>query len=256
MFFTLVVLYRNKLCIPDICGITETFLKDTIQDSEINIPGFNTVRLDRKGKPGGGVIAYIRHKHTFINRNDLYCNSIESVWLEMKPSNQRPYLVCIIYRPPDAHVEWYVHFETQLEKASATNLEIILMGDLNIDLMKHYNGRWEILIQTFNLTQVVDVPTRVTENTSTLIDHFYVTNPELVTQVTVPPIGLSDHYSISMLYGKGMIAKRSKHKTIETRNTKNFNSDLFCDDLSSISVKSHCFADANEHLESFNGIFL
>ena len=72
----------------------------------------------------------------------------------------------------------------------------------------------EILIQTFNLTQVVDVLTRVTENTSTLIDHFYVTNPELVKQVAVPPIGLSDHYPISMLY------ERYDSKMIKTQNTK------------------------------------
>ena len=50
------------------------------------------------------------------------------------------------------------------------------------------------LCQTFNMKQLVEEPTRVTPQTSTLIDHIYTTMPLRHTTTGVLKWSLSDHY--------------------------------------------------------------
>ena len=59
-------------------------------------------------------------------------------------------------------------------------LELIVMGDFNIDLKLNPNKKWQNLIELFDLSQLVNDPTRVTETSSTIIDHIYTTHQENV----------------------------------------------------------------------------
>ena len=49
---------------PDIVCIVETWLHDSISDSELTINGYNLVRQDRN-RHGGGVMLYIRNNLSF-----------------------------------------------------------------------------------------------------------------------------------------------------------------------------------------------
>ena len=49
--------------------------------------------------------------------------------------------------------------------------------------------------------QVIDESTRVTEKSSTLIDHVYVTAPDFVKEVVVPKLGTSDLFPVCITYG-------------------------------------------------------
>ena len=51
-------LLQVELCHPDVVYIVESWLSSDIQDSEILLPGYQSVRLDRSGH-GGGVIMYV-----------------------------------------------------------------------------------------------------------------------------------------------------------------------------------------------------
>ena len=75
MLVTLSALYYNARSIipklicsdttPDIvCIIVETWLHDSISDSELTINGYNLVRQDRN-RHGGGVMLYIRNNLSF-----------------------------------------------------------------------------------------------------------------------------------------------------------------------------------------------
>ena len=46
------------LCKFEIFAITETLLNKNIPDTKIDIPGMKFVRLDRKGRKGGGIFTY------------------------------------------------------------------------------------------------------------------------------------------------------------------------------------------------------
>ena len=98
---------------------------------------------------------------------------MEPLWCEFTLPNIKPFLVCTLYRPPSAQSKWINLFAEQLSIAQSTGLEIILMGDFNIDGTSCIK-KWQNLVQLFNLSQLVSEPTRITETSSTLIDHIYI----------------------------------------------------------------------------------
>lgn len=147
--------------------------------------------------------------------------------------NAKPFLICSVYRPPSACSDWINSFEEELTIAQTTGLEFILMGDFNIDITHSINTKWMNLIQLFDLTQLVSSPTRVTQSSSTIIDHVYTSNPENITETFVPYYAISDHFPVCL--SRKVNAKISKpdHITTSYRCFKKFDESLFLTDLSS-----------------------
>ena len=109
------------------------------------------------------------------------------------------------------------------------------MGDFNIDIKagKLSNTKWKHVIQTNDLHQLIDEPTRVTAHSETIIDHLYTTTPESVIDIHIPKVTVSDHYPIQFtrLTSKSHI-KRQQHTIIHYRSINNFNEEQFVSDLS------------------------
>ena len=72
--------------------------------------------------------------------------------------------------------------------------EIILLGDLNIDLLRQ-NAPWTNMINMYHLRQVITRPTRVTASSESLIDHIYVTDVNNVIEHCVPASACSDPFN-------------------------------------------------------------
>ena len=81
-----------------IFGLTETWLDNSVSDSEVAIEGYSIVRKDRN-RHGGGVCVYVRDNLTFNTRSDLD-EETESVWLDLLLPRTIPVLVGVCYRPP------------------------------------------------------------------------------------------------------------------------------------------------------------
>ena len=91
---------RDKLRVflPDVMVITESWLKENIPDSVVNVAGYRTHRYDRTFrnnngfvKKGGGIIVYIRtdHPHMHIT-GDIFnksCIDIESTTIHCTKSS-------------------------------------------------------------------------------------------------------------------------------------------------------------------------
>ena len=76
----------------DILSISETWLNDSILDSEIILPGYNSTRYDREnGKRGGGVLIYVWDNLPYKLREDFAMqNNSESCWIEiLKPKRKK-----------------------------------------------------------------------------------------------------------------------------------------------------------------------
>ena len=96
---------KQKLkIISDLCNfntlflcLCETYLKDDILDSEIQIPDFSLIRCDRGARVGGGVCVYLRHSVGF----DTYLSYSNSVCEVLVLRLHQPSLLLILlYRPP------------------------------------------------------------------------------------------------------------------------------------------------------------
>ena len=118
-----------------------------------------------------------------------------NIWLEIKPNKSKSFLVGNIYRPPNSTVQWNSIFEECIEKVLGEEKEIYLLGDINRDLLNnHIKKAWTEYMEPFGLIQLISEATRVTYETTTLIDHIYSNCPENVNSINVPKIGLSDYF--------------------------------------------------------------
>ena len=63
-------------------------------------------------------------------------------------------------------------------------------------LEKSPEPRFTDLFTKYGLVHLIESPTRVTQHTSTLIDHVYVTTSDYVKQVSVPKISINDHFPV------------------------------------------------------------
>ena len=140
----------------------------------------------------------------------MQINGTEVLWLEIKFENQKPFLLAYVYRRPSSNNAWMSAFEQNLEKIYAEDRETILLGDVNIHLFDSTSSNtrnWLQVTDSVNLTHLVDVPTRVTPNSSTLIDHAFSNKPQNIVDVFVPCYAISDHFPVCLIR---KIAKSNK----------------------------------------------
>nr|CAI5860790.1 unnamed protein product [Callosobruchus analis] len=108
-------------------------------------------------------------------------------------------------------------------------------GDFNIDLLDFESAKARYvtdIIEGFGMKQLVKQPTRITENTATLIDYIVVTNEEIVSDVgTIHAAEVSDH---ELIYCIIDIIVKQKQSFVTTRNFKNLNYYQFQSDMQSI----------------------
>ena len=109
------------------------------------------------------------------------------------------------------------------------------MGDLNCILksatLDHNSNLMTNIANLFNLRQLIDESTRITESSSTLIDVIFTNVPDKIVCFGVSHIGVSDH-SLVYAFRKLSAGFSSRgHSTVTYRNFKNFNSTNFRNDM-------------------------
>ena len=87
-------------------------------------------------------------------------------------------IIACMYRTPNSDIEMFnKELESILSKVNKEGKLIYLMGDTNIDLFKtnDHNKSSEFidLVYSYNLFPLITKPTRVTENSATLIDNIF-----------------------------------------------------------------------------------
>ena len=104
----------------------------------------------------------------------------------------------VIYQPPPIESKWMDLFEQELCKCQAQNKNINIIGDFNVNKFKDdcHEKDLSLLMNTYNLNQLVTQPTRITSSSSTLIDHLYVSNTDCVCEYFVSPLSISDHFPV------------------------------------------------------------
>ena len=118
----------------DVLALNETRLHATISNEEVHIIGYDIIRLDRD-RNGGGVCIYIRSSLPYSYREDLVLNDLESVSIEVRKPNSRPFIISTIYRPPSATVDIFSKIELLINAVDIEDKEFYLLGDLNCNFL-------------------------------------------------------------------------------------------------------------------------
>ena len=97
-------------------GLSESKLSYFHLDSGFLINGFQIpFRRDRQENAEGGVLVYVKDGVCCKRSADLEQANLECIWLEIKPSKSKPFLIANIYRPPNSTVQWNGIFEENIE---------------------------------------------------------------------------------------------------------------------------------------------
>ena len=210
----------------DIIALSETRLDKNFSPE---IKGYELVKRDRN-RAGGGVAMYIRSVIDFKERPDL---SDEDLSVEIRKPKQKPFLVSTWYRPPNTPVALFDKFEALLSKIEAENIESNIIGDINCNMIAtppDNKTRHIIeLCESYQYVQLIKEPTRVTQDTRTLIDLFLTTEPDKYAQSGVFHTGSSDHGLIYV--SRKQIRPKSYARVIESRQYKNFIPENFIRDF-------------------------
>ena len=238
-----------------IIGISESKIDETVLDGEIDIEGFKLERSDRN-RQGGGVVCYISKEITY-NVRDKFSSNIENIFLDILLPKTKPILIGILYRPPKQ--SGFLHKLTTA--ISNTNnfeqQEVYILGDININLIPNGthapNGikMYREFCATHDLKQIITSPTRITEKSSTLLDHILTNSSDRVSQSGVIDLGLSDH---QLIYCTRKIIKNkpNKHKFIKIRSLKHYTIEKFLKELKDIIFPDYSdYNDINEAYSDF-----
>jgi exonuclease III len=197
----------------DLIAFNETRLDLSISDGLIHLDGYEVVRKDRS-RNGGGVCIYLRSSINYKIRSDLIPPELEAVCLEITKPQSKPFIVTTIYRPPNANADFFDHLEKLIKQIDDENKEMYILGDLNCNLLEEkalFNmatNKLNSLYELYQLSQLINEPTRVTMTTSSLIDHVVTNTPEKISHSGVVHTGISDHSLLLMQSEKLEFFKR------------------------------------------------
>ena len=239
-----------KLSDASIIGISESKLDETVLEGEICIDGYKLIRADRN-RIGGGVACYIKSDLAFNQRKD-FSTDIENIFFDILLPNSKPILVGIIYRPPDQS-----GFLNNLADAingteKFDEQEVYILGDFNINLLhketlrKNYPKYYKEFCSAYGLKQLITSPTRITQNTSTLLDHILTNSSDRTSQSGTVEIGISDHL-LTYCTRKITRTKFHDHKYIRIRSLKNYTQEKYIQTLKEINFPDYTkFNSVNE----------
>jgi len=237
-------------------AITETWLKDN--DSQIQIDDYNFFSCPRQNaKRGGGVGIYVKSnmKCTKIDLFSEITSTVEHIWLELDVNTYQTVVVGCLYRPPDFNMNLFIdEIQTIISKiyTQYSNKKIVIVGDFNINIKNHnLSSNFLETVEQFGLTQVIADFTRVTDQSSSIIDLIFTNEIEENFESGVIPLNISDHY-VTYIHLK-IPRKLNSGKTIMFRKiTDETNSLIYAETLGhlmSTDINKTSFA-AIEHILS------
>ena len=107
-------------------------------NSNLQIPGCESLHQTRKNRRGGGHCIFLLESLSYKVRDDLAVNSsaIECLCVEVFDKNWKSIVLNLTYQPPNGDPdELENHFKNTLSKREITNKELVLVGDFIINVL-------------------------------------------------------------------------------------------------------------------------
>lgn len=180
----------------NIVCFSETHLDADVESTNIKLDGYDEpIRKDRN-RNGGGICLYMSSLLKYTRRPDLESPHIETIWVEINLKDIK-ILLCCFYRSDfiASQTVFISEIQNSIETALDYTSSVILTGDINIDFSNLTNIQLRDCLSIYNLRNVIQSPTRVTENSSTLIDPVIVSDACIVLDSGTIDVDefLSDH---------------------------------------------------------------
>ena len=219
--------------------MTETIIYNDILYFNPNIPDYNFEFVPTP-LSAGGVGMYIDEtmNYTVIERtsNEVF----HALWIELQFVKQSNIICGVIYRQHNSVERFLDYFEEAVDRYSATGKPIYLLGDVNINILLaqtcNYAQQFLDCLQSYALLPTIDKPTRVCNNSATLIDNIftnkfseYFASGNIVSDIT-------DHFSQFCIFQSTILT--SQPAKITSRDYSKYSEQRFLQDLSQLHWES------------------
>ena len=227
-------------------AISESWCSEKISNNEIQVDNYNIVRQDRsfkankkrkKNRRSGGLIIYVREDIAIDTKKFSHMNSNtidnEALWISCKIPKVNEFIIGNFYRPPQGNKTNFINYLLDKVQPTIKNInkkEVFLIGDFNIDL-KNKDNIGRMLLDTMkicNLSQKINVSTRLCGKKCTLLDHIYTNSCNIIGQGT-GPLNISDHLLIYVTRKK--VCNKQKKVFTEGRKLNNNKLPEFLDNV-------------------------
>ena len=166
-------------------AVTETHLDSKISNKQIAVDNYKIFRSDRStGAGGGGCLIYLGNHVCCSRLNCLEDSDVEGLWVKITANSSVFVFGTFYYRPPSDNMS-LEHFSQMLEKVWMKYKSVVLVGDFNCDMsgdreLLSINGRkLTSMLDPLEYIVVNNCPTRVTNDTATVIDLVITSKSEL-----------------------------------------------------------------------------
>lgn len=197
----LIMLQSTKQTIH-VLVLTETWQLKS--QSNIQIPQYVCHYNNANFNQNDGTIIYVHNSLSVQNINNVKLNEVTFTILNIKSKNKM-YKIIATYRPPSTNPEIFIDNIKNIIKSHKSNEVEIFVGDINLDLMDKNNVLVELYINVLcekGFYPQITSPTRVSENSSTCIDHIFLKNQKHTKLSSISYIlkcTITDHYA-TLLY--------------------------------------------------------
>ena len=200
------------------------------------LPGYSPIEFRIRdptrvnNNAGGGVAFWVDDRYEYEIIEDLSIfkpNVFESLFIKLKIKKNKFKVIGNVYRPntaPQADLPYFISAVDEILNKVSTdarfkNCEIDLIGDMNLDLLKynthdHTSQYLECLLSNGQLP-LICLPTRINENTATLIDHISTSHRSDNYNAGIIISSISDHLPI--FYIQSSDNDISKYAPLKTR---------------------------------------
>lgn len=185
---------------PHVICLTEHHLNMLVGKSHVNVEGYNIgAQFCRVLYEKGGVITYVHNSLKFTNIDlSEYCKEKDIKICAVKLTIYSLNITIItIYRSPTGNFTFFLqNLDNVLQSLYTPSIHIIICGDLNINYLEENEQRKHLdnLSLMYNLTGIVNFPTRITNSSASAIDNIFIDISRLQDFSIIPfPNDLSDH---------------------------------------------------------------
>lgn len=219
---------------PDVLLGTETWLSDSDITTSFFPSNYNYYRSDRDGRGGGVIIGVKKNLKSYGLPKPVCAEETECVMCVVEINQNQKILFGSVYRPNQNTTQCFPDLNSWLNTYDGKNMEIIIGGDFNMPNVSWENGIPQtkkneqnqdlmLMMDKFHLKQCVIEDTRITGESSSLLDLMFTNKPEKMYTKVVD--GLSDHKIVSCTYLVESINK-IKSKKIKIYNYSKASGDI------------------------------
>lgn len=241
----------NKI---DIFCCCETWIQNKHFESEFKINNYNFNKCDRIGRRGGGVAIYTKLsdkiKYQFVaSQNE---NNYQLIHIKVTQFESKSFDIICVYRPPNTQKESDLKKKKFFEYIELIeNNDIIIGGDFNVHSEKKSEKEWFKYMSDIGLKQMITSDTRITDSSSSCIDHIYVRYPEKFNNYGVISSEISDHMPVFI---SRKCAKYDCNEIIEIKynDWKRFDKTGFESSIKDLSNEIKSIKDIDKCVNKFN----